>query len=101
MDAPGERDSREWLLGPRGAELEPWQDAAANLPGAASSLAALLCVPQTPPTIWVRDDVLEELELWDVLQQLVRQFDAGDVDPAVWTPVLDGQAHLAVIGDGA
>lgn len=101
MDAPGERDSREWLLGPRGAELEPWQDAVSHLPGAATSLAALLCVPQTPPTIWVRDDVVDELELWDVLQHLVRQHDAGALEPEVWVEVLDGQGHLALIGDGS
>lgn len=101
MDAPGERDSREWLLGPRGAELEPWQDAAANLPGAAASVAALLCVPQTAPTIWLRDDVVDDLAVWDVLQVLVRQHDAGDRDPDVWTEVLAGQGHLALIGDGA
>ena len=101
MDAPGERDSKEWLLGPRGAELEPWQDAAANLPGAAGSLAALLCVPQSAPTIWVRDDVVDDLELWDVLQQLVKEHDAGQIDEGVWVEVLDGQAHLAVLGDGS
>lgn len=101
MDAPGERDSREWLLGPRGAEVEPWADAAANLPGAAGSLAALLCVPQTPPTIWIRDDVVDDLAVWDVLQALVRRHDAGDRDPEVWTPVLDGQGHLAVVGDAS
>ncbi len=100
MDTPGERDSREWLLGPRGAELEPWQEAVEHLPGAATSLAAILCVPQTPPTIWVRDDVVDELELWDVLQQLVKEYDAGSIDASVWSPVLDGTGHLAVIGDG-
>ena len=71
-----------------------------TFPGAASSLAAILCVPQTPPTIWVRDDVIDELELWDVLQQLVREYDAGTIDDSVWSPVLDGTGHLAVIGDG-
>ncbi len=101
MDAPGERDSKEWLLGPRGAELEAWADAVANLPGAATSLAALLCVPQSAPTVWVRDDVVDDLAVWDVLQTLVRQHDAGDRDPEVWTAVLDGQAHLAVIHDAA
>jgi hypothetical protein len=100
MDAPGERDSKEWLLGPRGAELEPWQEAAANLPGAEGSLAALLCVPQSAPTIWVRDDVIDDLGLWDVLQQLVREHDAGQIDEGVWVEVLDGGAHLAVLGDG-
>lgn len=101
MDAPGERDSKEWLLGPRGAELEPWADAVANLPAAASSLAALLCAPQRAPTVWVRDDVVDDLGVWDVLQSLVRQHDAGDRDPGIWTPVLDGQAHLAVVTDAA
>jgi hypothetical protein len=101
MDAPGERDSKEWLLGPRGAELEPWHEAVANLPGAAQSLAALLCVPQSAPTVWVRDDLVDDLELWGVLQQLVREHDAGQIDPDVWVPVLDGQAHLAVLGDGS
>ena len=100
MDAPGERNSKEWLLGPRGAELEPWDEAAANLPGAATSLAALLCVPQTAPTVWVRDDMIDELELWDVLQQLVNQYDAGNLEPDVWVAVLGGQGHLAVLGDG-
>ncbi len=101
MDAPGERDSKEWLLGPRGAELEAWDDAVSNLPAAATSLAALLCVPQSAPTVWVRDDVVHDLVVWDVLQALVRQHDAGDRDPEVWTPVLDGQAHLAVIHDAS
>jgi hypothetical protein len=102
LDAPGERDSKEWLLGPRGAELEAWEDAAANLPGVATNgLAALLCVPQSAPTVWVRDDVVDDLAVWDVLQSLVRQHDAGERDPEVWTPVLDGQAHLAVIQDAS
>jgi hypothetical protein len=101
MDAPGERDSREWLLGPRGAELEPWDDAAAHLPGAATSLAALLCVPQSAPTVWVRDDVIDDLTVWDVLQQLVHQHDAGNIDPEVWVEVLGGQGHLALVGDGS
>ena len=42
-----DRDSREWLLGPRGAEVEPWEEAAAHLPGVETSIAALLCVPHT------------------------------------------------------
>ena len=57
-------------------------------------------MPQTPPTIWVRDDVVDELELWDVLQQLVKEYDAGPSTTSVWSPVLDGTGHLAVIGDG-
>jgi hypothetical protein len=100
MDAPGERNSKEWLLGPRGAELEPWEEAAANLPGAADSLAALLCVPQTAPTVWVRDDVVDDLVVWDVLQRLVNQHDAGHLEPGVWVEVLGGQGHLAVVGAG-
>ena len=43
---------------------------------------------------------MDELELWDVLQQLVKEYDAGAVDTSVWSPVLDGTGHLAVIGDG-
>jgi hypothetical protein len=96
-----ERDSREWLLGPRGAELEPWEEAAANLPGAAGSIAAVLCVPQTPPTIWLRDDVADDLAVWDALQAAVKQYDAGDHDPEIWTEVLGGQGHLLVLADGS
>ena len=98
VDAPGERDSREWLLGPRGAELEPWAEAAANLPGTEHSRAALLCVPQSAPTVWVRDDAMDDLAVWDALQSLVRQHDAGDRDPEVWTEVLGGQAHVTLVG---
>lgn len=96
-----ERDSREWLLGPRGAEVEPWQEAAANLPGADGALAAVLCVPQTAPTIWLRDDVVDDLGVWDALQQVVRAYDSGDRDPATWTEVLGGHGHLAVFADGS
>jgi hypothetical protein len=92
-----ERDSREWLLGPRGAVLEPWEEAAANLPDAEGNVAAVLCVPQTPPTIWMRDDVVDDLVTWDALQRAVQAYDAGDRDPHTWIPVLGGQGHLAVL----
>jgi hypothetical protein len=95
-----ERDSREWLLGPRGAELEPWEEAAANLPGAADSIAAVLCVPQTAPTIWLRDDAIDQMAVWDALAALVKAYDAGDHAPPIWTEVLGGQGHLAVLGSG-
>ncbi len=95
-----ERNSREWLLGPRGASLEPWEEAAANLPGGPGNIAAVLCVPQTAPTIWLRDDVVDDLEVWDALQQLVKAYDAGDRDPDVWITVLDGAGHLAVFAGG-
>ena len=92
-----ERDSREWLLGPRGATLEPWEEAAANLPGADTSVAAVLCVPQTPPTVWLRDDAVDDMKVWDALQHAVKSYDAGDRDPHTWTTVLGGQGHLAVL----
>ena len=92
-----ERDSREWLLGPRGAVLEPWEEAVAHLPVADGSVAAVLCVPQTPPTIWMRDDAVDELTVWDALQRAVKAYDAGDREPPVWVPVLGGQGHLAVL----
>ncbi len=95
-----DRDSREWLLGPRGAELEPWEEAAAHLPGVEGSIAALLCVAQTPPTIWLHDAVVDDLAVWDVLKSLVTAYDAGDRDERTWTPVLDGQGHLAVVAQG-
>jgi hypothetical protein len=97
MDEWPQRDSREWLLGPRGAELEPWEEAAAHLPGVADSVAAVLCVPQSAPTIWMRDEAVDDLAIWDALQAAVKAYDAGDRDPAIWTPVLGGQAHLAVL----
>ncbi len=93
-----ERDSREWLLGPRGAVLEPWEEAAVNLPGAQDSVAAVLCVAQTPPTIWLRDDAVDDLAVWDALQGAVKAYDSGDRDPHLWTEVLGGQGHLAVLG---
>jgi hypothetical protein len=92
-----DRDSREWLLGPRGAELEPWQDAAEHLPGADSSIGALLCVPNTPPTIWLRDEAIDDAAVWDLLKSLVMTYDAGDRDDQTWTPVLDGHGHLTVL----
>ena len=92
-----DRDSREWLLGPRGAEVEPWEEAVAHLPGAESCVAALLCVPHTPPTIWMRDEVVDDLGVWDVLKGLVMGYDAGVRDDDTWTPVLDGQGHLALL----
>jgi hypothetical protein len=92
-----ERDSREWLLGPRGAVLEPWEEAASHLPGAADSVAAVLCVPQTPPTIWLRDDAVEDPAVWDALQHAVKAYDAGERDPATWREVLGGEGHLAVL----
>lgn len=92
-----DRDSREWLLGPRGAVLEPWEEAAGHLPGAEGSSAAVLCVPQTPPTIWMRDEVADDLAVWDALKAAVVAYDAGDRDPPVWQPVLGGQGHLALL----
>ena len=92
-----ERDSREWLLGPRGAVLEPWEEAAAHLPGVEGSVAAVLCVPQTPPTIWLRDDAADDLAVWDALQRAVKAYDAGDRELPTWVPVLGGQGHLAVL----
>jgi hypothetical protein len=97
MDEWPERDSREWLLGPRGAELEPWEEAAAHLPGVADSIAAVLCAPQSAPTIWMRDEVVDDLVVWDALQAAVKAYDAGDRDPPTWQPILGGQAHLAVL----
>lgn len=92
-----ERDAREWLLGPRGAEREPWEEAAANLPGAADAVAALLCVAQSAPTIWMREEVEDDLDVWGTLQQLVTAYDAGDRDAGTWTEVLGGQAHVALL----
>jgi hypothetical protein len=92
-----DRNSREWLLGPRGASLEAWEEAAANLPGAEASVAAVLCVAQAAPTVWVRDEAIDDLAIWDALQRAVQAYDAGDRDPHTWTAVLDGQAHLAVL----
>ena len=92
-----DRDSREWLLGPRGAELEPWEEAVAHLPGVEAGTAALLCVPHTPPTIWLRDEVADDLGVWDVLKSLVMAYDAGDRDEQTWTSVLGGQGHLTVL----
>ena len=94
-----DRDSREWLLGPRGADLEPWEEAVAHLPGVEEGIGALLCVPQTSPTIWLRDEAVDDLGVWDVLKSLVMAYDAGDRDEQTWTPVLDGQAHLAVLAN--
>jgi hypothetical protein len=95
-----ERDSREWLLGPRGAALEPWADAVEHLPGTDTSVAALLCVPQTPPTIWLREDRLDDLAVWDALQRAVKAYDAGDHEPPTWITVLGGEGHLALLADG-
>ncbi|MDQ2651186.1 MAG: hypothetical protein M3Z03_16730 [Actinomycetota bacterium] len=92
-----ERDSREWLLGPRGASLEPWEEAAANLPNVADSVAAVLCVAQTPPTIWMRDDAIDDLKVWDALQAAVQGYDAGDRDPHRWVEVLGGEGHLGIL----
>ncbi len=93
-----ERDSREWLLGPRGAVLEPWEEAASHLPGVEDCVAAVLCVAQTPPTIWLRDDAIDDVVVWDALQHAVKAYDAGDRDPSMWTAVLGGEGHLAVLG---
>lgn len=95
-----ERDSREWVLGPRGAELEPWEEAVGHLADPDASVAAVLCVPQTAPTIWMRDDAIDDLGVWDVLRQLIVGYDAGERDPGVWTEVLGGQGHLAVLSLG-
>jgi hypothetical protein len=92
-----ERDSREWTLGPRGAELGSFDEAAAHLPGVGEGIGALLCVSQSPPTVWLRDEVLDDLSVWDVIKSLVMAYDAGDRDEQTWTPVLDGQGHLAVL----
>jgi len=100
MDDWPDRDSREWLLGPRGAELEPWEEAATHLPGAEVSIGALLCVPQAPPTIWLRDEVVDDLGVWDTLKALVMAYDAGDRDEQTWTEVLDGQGHLVQLASG-
>jgi len=92
-----DRDSREWLLGPRGASVEPWEEAAGHLPDPDESLAALVCLPQTAPTIWLRDDVVDDLGVWDVLKSLVMAYDAGARDEGTWTAVLGGQGHLTVL----
>ena len=92
-----DRDSREWMLGPRGAELGDWDDAVAHLPGVEAGIAALLCVPQSPPTVWMRDEAVDDLGVWDVVRSLVMSYDAGDRDEQTWTPVLGGEAHLAVL----
>jgi hypothetical protein len=89
-------ESRDWLLGARGAELEPWADAAANLPQADEAVAAVLCVPKSAPTIWVRDEAIDDPDLWVALQRTVQRYDAGDRDGDTWAPVLDGGAHLAL-----
>ena len=85
------------MLGPRGGELGVWQEAVEHLPGVDAGLAAILCVPQSAPTVWVRDDVIDQLDVWDVLKSLVMSYDAGDRDETTWTAVLDGQGHLAVL----
>jgi hypothetical protein len=95
-----ERDSREWLLGPRGAELQPWEDAQDHLPEMEGSIGALLCVPQAPPTVWLRDEAVDDLAVWDFLKSLVMAYDGGARDAGTWIPVLDGQAHLAMLGRG-
>jgi hypothetical protein len=92
-----DRDSREWLLGPRGASLEPWEEAVAHLP-VGEAAAAVLCVPQAAPTIWMRDDVVDDLAFWNAIQQQVQLYDAGQRDETLWLEVLDGQAHLLLIG---
>jgi hypothetical protein len=92
-----DRDSREWMLGPRGAELGDWADAVAHLPGVEVGIAALLCVRQSPPTVWMRDEAIDDLDVWDVVRSLVMSYDAGDRDEQRWTPVLGGEAHLAVL----
>jgi hypothetical protein len=93
-----DRDSREWLLDPRGGELGVWEEAVEHLPGVESSIAALLCVPQSAPTVWVREDMLDVRDVWDVLKSLVMAYDGGDRDEQTWTAVLDGQGHLALLG---
>jgi hypothetical protein len=92
-----ERDSREWLLGPRGASLEPWEDAAAHLPGAEASGAVVLCVAQTAPTVWVRDDLLDDMVVWDALASAVKAYDQGDREPPRWREVAAVGGHLAVL----
>lgn len=94
------RDSREWLLGPRGASLEPWEEAVGHLDDPEAAVAALVCVPLTAPTIWMREDVVDEIAIWDALQGLVRGYDTGDRDPERWTEVLGGRGHLAVLALG-
>jgi hypothetical protein len=92
-----DRDSREWLLGPRGGELGVWEEAVEHLPGVEDGIAALLCVPQSAPTVWVRDDVIDDLAVWDAIRSLVTTYDAGDRDEQTWTSVLDGQGHVTVL----
>lgn len=95
LDADGpDRNGREWLLGPRGAELEPWSEAAANLPEAEFCVAAVLCVANTAPTIWMRDEAADDLTVWDTMRVAVQAYDAGQRDPATWLPVLGGSGHL-------
>ena len=54
-------------------------------------------MPHTPPTIWMRDEVVDDLGVWDVLKSLVMAYDAGDRDEQTWTSVLGGQGHLTVL----
>ena len=99
MDAPGDRDSREWLLGPRARQLEPWQEAVEHLPGAAAASPPSCASPDTPHHLGP-GRCGGRARLWDVLQQLVKEYDAGAGQMSVRSPVLDGTGHLAVIGDG-
>jgi hypothetical protein len=92
-----DRNSREWLLGPSGASLEPWEEAVAHLP-VGVAVAAVLCVPQTAPTIWMRDDIVDDLAYWDAIQQMVKAYDIGERDPDLWIEVLDGAGHLLLVG---
>ena len=91
-----ERDSREWLLGPRGASLEPGEDAVAHLP-VEDSGAAVLGVPQTAPTVWVRDDLVDEMGVWDALARAVKAYDVGDHESPPWIPVPGVDGHLALL----
>jgi hypothetical protein len=50
--------------------------------------------------VWLRDEAIDDLGVWDALKSLVMSYDRGDRDDQTWTPVLDGQAHLAVLARG-
>jgi hypothetical protein len=45
----------------------------------------------------VRDDLLDDLRVWDALAHAVKAYDTGDREPPRWIPVPGVDGHLAVL----
>jgi hypothetical protein len=95
-----DRDSREWLLGPRGGISACGRRPPSTCPG--WTPASPRCSASRSPRRRSGSATTSSISSRSgtVLKSLVMAYDAGDRAEETWTPVLDGQGHLAVLAGG-